>query len=249
MLQNAIRNKFQDKSKDKHKKLLDYSIDEYGEELVNDIRCLGGILVLYLPLPLFWTLFDQRGTTWTFQANKMNGNMGSLTIEPDQMILLNPLLCLFLLPLFESVIYPILSKIGVRRPLQRITVGGILAGVSFLCASIVQFQIDSSPPHTINMLWQFPQYLILTIGEIMFVPTGLAFSYQQAPDRMKSVVQAFWHLTNAVGDLITIIIFVAELNTFESVAYEFILFGCIMIVDMVIFAILSYYYKNKAQIK
>lgn len=50
------------------KNLLDYSVDKYGAELVSDIRRLSRILVLYLPLPLFWTLYDQKGSRWTIQV-------------------------------------------------------------------------------------------------------------------------------------------------------------------------------------
>jgi len=38
--------------------------------------------------------------------------------------------------------YPLLSKIGVRRPLQKLTLGGILAGVAFLCSGIVELQLE-----------------------------------------------------------------------------------------------------------
>lgn len=54
--------------------LLDYSIEKYGTELVGDIRRLGRILVLYLPLPLFWTLYDQKGSRWTIQVGVFSVN-------------------------------------------------------------------------------------------------------------------------------------------------------------------------------
>jgi len=58
----------------------------------------------------------------------------------------------------------------------------------------------------ISILWQVPQYAILTAAEVLFSVTGLEFAYSQAPASMKSVVQAIWCLTSAEGDLITIII-------------------------------------------
>lgn len=44
-------------------------------------------------------------------------------------------------------------------------------------------------PNSVNMLWQLPQFFIITIGEILFSITGLEFSYSQAPANMKSVLQ------------------------------------------------------------
>ena len=39
------------------------------------------------------------------------------------------------------------------------------------------------------MLWQIPQYFLLTLGEILISVTGLEFSYSQSPLFMKSVLQ------------------------------------------------------------
>lgn len=44
-------------------------------------------------------------------------------------------------------------------------------------------------PNSVNVLWQLPQYLVITMGEILFSVTGLEFSYSQASPSMKSVLQ------------------------------------------------------------
>ena len=40
----------------------------------------------------------------------MNGQIGNWEIKADQMQLLNPIFSLFLAPLFDLVVYPILTK-------------------------------------------------------------------------------------------------------------------------------------------
>ena len=64
---------------------MDASKDEYGEELVEDVKSLLGVLLLYIPVPIWWALFDQTGSRWTFQATRMDGTIGATTIKPDQM--------------------------------------------------------------------------------------------------------------------------------------------------------------------
>lgn len=209
---------------------------------MNDTRALLRIVVLYSPLPLFWTLFDQQVSRWTFQANKMNGDIEFYTIKPDQMLIMNPLLVLLFIPLFDAIIYPIIQKIGIRRPLQKMAIGLGLAVVSFLLSAMVQFQIESSPEKSVHMLWLLPQYAAISLAEVSFAATGMSFSYGEAPASMKSVVLAFWDLTIAIGNLILLTI--AGQSFFESQAHEFLLFSAIMFVSLLIFMILAYRYKS-----
>lgn len=229
---------------DPRKKLLDYSVDKYGKRLVNDTRVVIGILVLYLPLPLFWTLHTQQGSRWTFQANSMNGDLGFYKITADQMLVVNPLLIPILIQLFNYVLYPLLSKIGIRRPLQKMTIGIILAAISFLFASIVQFRIESLPTKSVHMLWLIPQYVAMTMAEVMFAITGIQFSYEEAPETMKSVLQAHWQFIDAFGNLILIVI--VQFVKFQSQANEFLFYACLLFVDVIFFVILARKYKPKS---
>ncbi|XP_031620182.1 peptide transporter family 1-like isoform X2 [Contarinia nasturtii] len=236
-IKHAISTKRIEKEAKSHKRLLDYSIQEYGAQLVADIRIMKRMLVLYLPASFYRTLSEQQGSRWTLQANKMNGDVGFYIIKPDQIQALNPLLVLIHIPLFEIIVYPMLSKFGIRRPLQKMTIGGIFAGIAFLFTASVEFWIASSPEHSVSMLWQVPQYVSLGMGEIMFSVTGFAFSYEQAPASMKSVSQSFWFLTFALGNLILVLI--TKMNLFESQAHEFIMFAVLMFIDMFIFGIMA----------
>ena len=92
---------------------------------------------------------------------------------------------------------------------------------------------ELTSPNSIHILWQFPQYFVITASEVMFSVTGLEFSYSQAPASMKSVLQAAWLLTVAFGNIIVII--VAEAKAFNEQASEFFMFAGLMMVDTLIF--------------
>ncbi|CAG7786494.1 unnamed protein product [Allacma fusca] len=135
-------------SEEKREHWLDYADDVYDRKLIDDIKVLLRILVLYLPLPVFWALFDQQGSTWTFQATRMDGYMfGGWTLLPDQMQIVNPLLILLLIPVFDQIIYPCLTKIGVlKKPLQRLTCGLLLAGIAFVISGLLELHLETTYP-------------------------------------------------------------------------------------------------------
>ena len=72
----------------------------------------------------------------------MDGSLGLMTIKPDQLQIVNPLLVLALVPVFESLIYPCFTKCGLLTPLQRIASGGFLAGLAFVISGIVELNLE-----------------------------------------------------------------------------------------------------------
>lgn len=222
----------------KHLHWLDYSREKYGNELVGDTRIILKVLVLYLPLTIFWALCYQQGSRWVFQATKMNGDLGFYTIKADQFNVVNPLLVVILIPTFEHVLYPLLAKVGIKTALQKATLGGILGGVSFLISAIIETQIETE----LHITWLLPQYLVMAMGETMLVIPLLNFSYAEAPKTMKSILQALSFGAIGVGNVIVAI--VAGVKIFDSQFYEFILFAVLMFGDMIIFGLLARRYKS-----
>ncbi|XP_033066949.1 solute carrier family 15 member 2 isoform X2 [Trachypithecus francoisi] len=435
----AISNRFKNRSGDipKRQHWLDWAAEKYPKQLIMDVKALTRVLFLYIPLPMFWALLDQQGSRWTLQAIRMNGNLGFFVLQPDQMQVLNPLLVLIFIPLFDFVIYRLVSKCGINfSSLRKMAVGMILACLAFAVAAAVEIKINEMTPaqpgpqevflqvlnladddvkvtvvgnennslliesiksfqktprysklhlktksqnfhfhlkyhnlslytehsvqeknwyslviredgnsissmmvkdtesKTINgmttvrfvntlhkdvnislskdtslnvgedygvsayrtvqrgeypavhcrtedknfslnlglldfgaaylfvitnntneglqawktedipdnkmsIAWQLPQYALVTAGEVMFSVTGLEFSYSQAPSSMKSVLQAAWLLTIAVGNIIVLV--VAQFSGLVQWA-EFILFSCLLLVICLIFSIMGYYY-------
>ena len=55
---------------------MDWAGDTYDAQLIQDIKALCKVLFMFLPLPVFWTLFDQQGSRWVLQAQQMDGYAG-----------------------------------------------------------------------------------------------------------------------------------------------------------------------------
>ena len=59
------------------------------------------------------------------------------------MQILNPLMILAFLPLFQYGVYPLMEKCGIAMtPLRRMSAGQLITAVAFLVAGFVQLKID-----------------------------------------------------------------------------------------------------------
>lgn len=123
----------------------------------------SNVLMLFIPLPLFWALVFQLHLMWISQKSQLNENVATLEIKPFHMQLASSVLSLVLIPVFDIIIYPFLRIFWIRRPLQKMTLGAIFALISLVCSLELQYRIGNSPNHTLSVLWQLPQYVSLSI--------------------------------------------------------------------------------------
>ncbi|XP_037543084.1 solute carrier family 15 member 2 [Nematolebias whitei] len=140
----ALKNRWNNsKSDPKREHWLDWAEDKYSKRLIQEIKMVLRVLVLYIPLPMFWALFDQQGSRWTIQATRMNLAFGeSFIIQPDQMQMLNALMILLFVPIFDLVIYPLVGLCRVNiTPLRKMATGMIFAALAFGAATLVEVNV------------------------------------------------------------------------------------------------------------
>ncbi|NXP34539.1 S15A1 protein, partial [Leiothrix lutea] len=144
----AIKNRFRHRSKQfpKREHWLDWASEKYDKQLIAQTKMVLRVLFLYIPLPMFWAVFDQQGSRWTLQATAMDGNFG-FHIQPDQMQIVNPILIVIMVPVVDSLVYPLIKKCKLNfTPLKKMTVGMFLGSMAFVAAALVQVQIDKTYP-------------------------------------------------------------------------------------------------------
>jgi POT family proton-dependent oligopeptide transporter len=164
-------------------------------------RIIAKLSIIYLFVAIFWSLFDQTGSSWVLQAQQMDRVVFGYTVLPSQIQAANPLLIIILVPFFASVIYPQLNRIFELTSLRKIAIGMFLTVFAFAISTWIQQRLDAGvQPH---IGWQMFAYLILTAAEVMVSITCLEFSYTQAPRTMKSFIMAFFMLSIALGNLLT----------------------------------------------
>uniref|UniRef100_A0A8C2CER2 Solute carrier family 15 member 2 n=1 Tax=Cyprinus carpio TaxID=7962 RepID=A0A8C2CER2_CYPCA len=92
----AIQNRWRNSKKSPKKShWLDWAEEKYPKRLIQEIKMVFRVLVLYIPLPMFWALFDQQChlVGVCFCVVKM----------------LNALLILVFIPIFDMGIYPLIG--------------------------------------------------------------------------------------------------------------------------------------------
>lgn len=139
----AIRNRLQRwRHEPSRKHWLDWAEEKYSKRLIQEIKMVLRVLVLYIPLPMFWALFDQQGSRWTIQAARMNMAFGdSFNVKPDQIQMLNALLILLFVPIFDLIIYPVVGLCVKVTPLRKMATGMIFAALAFGAATLVEVKV------------------------------------------------------------------------------------------------------------
>ncbi len=176
-------------------------------QLINDLkdpavwRVLGRLAAIYALVAVFWALFEQIGSSWVLQAEKMDRWVGNVELLSSQIQALNPLFIMLLTPCFSYGVYPFLSRRIGLTALKKILFGLFLAVFAFAIPAAIQMRLDQGIQ--VHILWQLPAYLLMTAAEVMVSITCLEYSYTQAPKSAKSVVMAAYFLSVSLGNLFT----------------------------------------------
>lgn len=235
---SALRNR---RKRKKDQEFLDAARADHKASEVEGAKSALDIFKVFATVTVFWALFDQQGSSWTLQADKMDLMVWGTKLEASQIQALNPIMVLMLIPIFTYGIYPLVEKLGLRvTPLRKIATGMVFAGLSFACMGLIQTTLDAGTQ--LSIAWQLIPYFILTASEVMVSITGLEFAYTQAPRSMKSTIMGFWFLTVAAGNMLAAV--VAKLNVFTG-SGEFYFFGSLMALVSIVFVIAAARYRER----
>ncbi len=176
---------------------LDRARGIHPDAAVDGVRSVLKVLVIFALTTPFFSLFDQKASTWVIQGEAMTKPSWFVS---SQMQALNPALVMILIPFNNLVLYPMLRKLGWEpTALRRMTAGIAFSGLAWIAIGGIQLMMDGG--NAMSIVWQVLPYALLTFGEVLVSATGLEFAYSQAPQSMKGVVMSFWNLTTTIGNL------------------------------------------------
>jgi POT family proton-dependent oligopeptide transporter len=175
---------------------------QHPDEAIAGVRSVLRVLVLFALVTPFWSLFDQKASTWVLQADAM---AKPSWFQSSQMQALNPALVMLLIPFNNLVLFPAFRGFGIEvTALRRMTAGIAFAGLSWIVVGMMQVALDGG--NTFSITWQVLPYALLTLGEVLVSATGLEFAYSQAPMAMKGALMSFWLLSVTIGNLWVLVV-------------------------------------------
>lgn len=175
---------------------------------------ISRLLGIYAFVAMFWALFDQTGSAWVLQAEKMDRTFMGQEWLSSQIQAVNPIMIMVFIPIFNGIkflrwpgLYNLVGRVYTLTPLRKIAIGFFLTVPPFLISAWIEQQLGAG--EFVNIAWQLLAYAILTAAEVMVSITCLEFSYTQAPKKMKSLVMAGFLVSVSLGN-----IFVSGVNFF-----------------------------------
>ena len=168
------------------------------------LKASGKLVILFAFVAVFWSLFDQTGSSWIFQAQDMDRNMLGREWLPSQIQSINSIFVLAFIPLFTFLIYPAVSKVWKLTALRKIGIGLSMMAVSFALTAYLQERIEAGERP--NISWQVLAYALLTVAEVMVSIVGLEFAYTQAPKTMKSMIMSLYLFAVFAGNAFTAVV-------------------------------------------
>ncbi|MEQ8208471.1 MAG: POT family MFS transporter [Lacipirellulaceae bacterium] len=226
---------------------------EFLEEAFSaeSISAIKRLVPIYICVAAFWCLFDQTGSAWVLQAEKMNQTWMGYSWSPSQLQLANPAFILILVPLFSYLIYPVLDRIVPLTLLRKIGIGMFLAVPVFVISALIQIDIDQGGTPSVG--WQMLAYLVLTAAEVLISISCFELSYTQAPNSLKSFIMSVFLLSIALGNEFTAVVNAVIQNEDGSTKLEgasyYWFFAGVMLVGAIAYVFAAIRFEGKTYIQ
>ena len=187
------------------------------------------IVLIFLPIPIFWALFNQVHSTWVIQGKSLTPLfVGGFKVDAERIQSAGALLVLIWVPILTLGVYPLVERLGCKATaLRRMGTGMFLGAVAFIASAWIQSRIDGGAKLTVA--WQILPYTILEAGEVMVSATALEFAFSRAPAAMKSTIMSLWLMTIAGGNFLVAVITNLNSRFFHAQgASEFLFYAVLM---------------------
>jgi POT family proton-dependent oligopeptide transporter len=155
--------------------------------------------LFFLAAALFWSLFEQAGSTLNLFADRdTRTSMFGWSFPSSWFQSVNSMFIWTLAPVFAWL----WIRLGSREPSTpvKFSLGLLLVGSGF-AVLVVASQLAAGGVQ-VSPLWLIVVYLLHTCGELCLSPVGLSAMTKLAPARIAGLMMGVWFLATSVGNFI-----------------------------------------------
>jgi POT family proton-dependent oligopeptide transporter len=168
-----------------------------------DWQAIGAILVLILPVSLFWATYEQQGNTIVLWASQYTDRhlFGSFEIPVTWFQAFNPIMIFA----FTPFIVALWRRQGRHEPstVMKMAIGLFLNAASWLIMLAAAHAAGSGQEHgQASWLWLFAFFVVITTGELYLSPTSLSWVAKVAPVRLLSMMMGVWLAANFIANFL-----------------------------------------------
>jgi len=164
-----------------------------------DRATIGLLFGLAAAVTVFRSAYEQIGNTVALWADAgVDKQVGHFAIPMTWFISINPLCVMVLTPLLLAF-WRRREQAGFSEaPTQRMATGALIVGASYLLLAALSW---SAGDLAVRWLWFALFFVVLTVGELFILPTGLGLFARLAPRQFGATTVASWFLASFAGSL------------------------------------------------
>jgi POT family proton-dependent oligopeptide transporter len=155
------------------------------------------ITVFFVAAALFWSVFEQAGSTLNLFADRSTNNTAFGYAFPS--VWFQSLNALFIV-MFAPVFAWLWVKMGEQQPASPVKFSLGLIGVGLGFVLLVPAANLAAGGNLVSPLWLTATYLVHTWAELCLSPVGLSSMTKLAPSRIVSLMMGVWFLGASVGN-------------------------------------------------
>ncbi|MFL6738494.1 MAG: peptide MFS transporter [Sphingomicrobium sp.] len=180
-----------------------------------EFQMMIAAMVLITFNTVFWTLFEQAGSSLTLFADRNTdlSVFGLFSISAGQTQFFNAAFIVLLAPLF-SMLWNGLARRGLEPPIP-IKFGAALMGVGAGFLFLVWGAQFAGPDFKVGLWWLAGLYLIHSVAELCISPVGLSMITKLSIARIVGMMMGVWFLSIAVAQYVAGL--VAQVASVETV--------------------------------
>jgi POT family proton-dependent oligopeptide transporter len=155
------------------------------------------IFIFFVAAAIFWSVFEQAGSTLNLFADRSTRNtLFGMNFPSSWFQSLNSLFIIVFAPMFAWL----WLRLGSRQPSSPAKFAIGLVGVGLGLAILVPGAQAAASGALVSPMWLVTLYLIQTFAEICLSPVGLSSMTKLAPARVVGSMMGVWFLGSSVGN-------------------------------------------------